>query len=305
MSNAVIATTSPEGSPKGADLSITLETITPERAAEYLSKNFKGNRTPSKKLIAGYSKQMKAGEWGLSNGVSFDINGVLVNGQHQLGAVIDAGIPVQFYVTRGLDPKSKEYLDLGMSRNASNIAEIRGLSLASTITISIARRMTTPRFGLTVNSGLSKHEVVDVFTAFHDGIAFAYNSSNASGDRMRSGAVLAVIARAYYHENHRDLERFSQILAGNLSYIQGQEDTAPCKLRDFYLKMRAENKSAQLGSSLFNRTQAALSAFLARKPLVVCREKSGNLWPIPELDDAKKFAELREKLKIDPSYRYV
>jgi hypothetical protein len=284
-------------------LSITIEVITPERAREYLTHNFKGNRTPSKTKIAEYAYQMASGEWGLSDGIQFDENGHLIDGQHRLHATIKADIPVAFYVIRGVETKAKEYINIAMSRSASNIAEIRGIDGSTHQTLSIARRMTTPRFGSHVDNGLSKHEVVDVFMAFYDGVMFStqYRSSHS----IKSGSISAVIARAYYHENHQELARFLMILNGDLTPFGGLEDSAPCKLRDYYLENRVVRMNVEGRRSLFYRTQSALSAFLAKKPLSVCREKNGNLWPIPELDDPKKFEELRAKLKSDPTYRYV
>lgn len=282
-------------------LSITLEVIDVQTAKEYLSHNFIGNRTPSKAKIDEYTRLIKSGEWGLSDPITFDKNGDVIDGQHRLLSVIKAGIPTPFYVVRGVNPDAKEFINIGMTRSSTNIAEIRGLPDSNTRNLSIARRMTTPRFTQNVDNGLNKHEVVDVFMAFREGIVFA-NTVTSKGEAIRNGAISAVIARAYYQENHAELERFGALLSGLMTSYKSENDTAPLKLREYYLTHN--RRSFDVRHSLYYRTQSALSAFLKQKPVVLCKPTQGNLWPIPELDDAKKFAELRKLLKENPEYTY-
>jgi hypothetical protein len=290
-----------QGFHNSAGLSITFEVIDVQTAKEYLSHNFIGNRTPSKAKIDEYSRLIKSGEWGLSDPITFDKNGDVIDGQHRLLSVIKAGIPTPFYVVRGVTPEAKEYINIGMTRSSTNIAEIRGIPNSNPQTLSIARRMTTPRFGQNVDNGLNKHEVVDVFMAFREGIVFA-NSVTSKGDAIRNGAISAVIARAYYQENHAELERFGSLLSGSMSCYKSENDTAPIKLREYYLK--SNRRSFDVRHSLYFRAQSALSSFLKQKPVVLCKQIQGNLWPIPELDDSKKFAELRKLLKENPDYTY-
>ena len=290
-----------QGNYNTPNLSITLEVIDVEKAKEYLSHNFIGNRTPSKSKIDEYSSLMKTGEWGLSDPITFDEKGDVIDGQHRLLSVIKAGIPVAFYVVKGVNTLAKEFINIGMTRSASNIAEIRGIPNSNVVTLSIARRMTTTRFGQNVDNGLSKHEVVDVFMAFREGILFAH-SVTSKGDAIRNGAISAVIARAYYHENHAELTRFGAILSGSMSEYKSENDSAPLKLREYYLK--SNRRSFDVRHSLYYRAQSALSSFLKQKPVILCKQTQGNLWPIPALDDPKKFAELRKVLKEDPKYLY-
>lgn len=80
------------------------EIITPERATELLKRNT-CNRVMSKSAVRKYSTLMKKGEWYLSHqAIAFadteDGSEVLVDGQHRLAAVVQAGIPVTFMVIR-------------------------------------------------------------------------------------------------------------------------------------------------------------------------------------------------------------
>lgn len=97
------------------------ETVTPEKAREYLKTSI-GNRPISKVFVRSYADTMKQGKW-LLNGmcIIFDSNGNLQDGHHRLHAVIEAGIPVQFDVIRGVNPQSFTTYDCGRHRTIGQL----------------------------------------------------------------------------------------------------------------------------------------------------------------------------------------
>lgn len=54
-------------------------------------------------------------------GIAFDTNGRLIDGQHRLHAIIEAGVPIQISVTRGCSAASFSILDRGANRSQSDI----------------------------------------------------------------------------------------------------------------------------------------------------------------------------------------
>jgi hypothetical protein len=93
--------------------------ITPELAEEMLKCNL-CNRVMSKSSVNKYSDLMKKGEWYLSHQAiafadSSDGKEVLVDGQHRLAAVIQAGIPVKFTVIK--HAVQTPYIDTSRNRN--------------------------------------------------------------------------------------------------------------------------------------------------------------------------------------------
>lgn len=75
-----------------------LMTITPAIAAKWLEKNI-GNRNPSPNTIAGYARDMIAGNWrALHQPLAFDADGKLIDGQNRLFAVIKSGCTIKSYV---------------------------------------------------------------------------------------------------------------------------------------------------------------------------------------------------------------
>lgn len=94
--------------PEEFGLTVEVEVIDPEKAAEYLSHNAM-HRKPKQKKIDKYVAEMVNGEWKF-NGKSliFDSNGRLLNGQHRLYAVIQSGVSLKTLVVRGVDPSVLE-----------------------------------------------------------------------------------------------------------------------------------------------------------------------------------------------------
>ena len=76
--------------------------ITPEKAKEMLERNF-NNRTINYKMVKMYAKQMYENNWDITGqAISFDTDGVLIDGQHRLAAVCLANKPVKMLVATGL-----------------------------------------------------------------------------------------------------------------------------------------------------------------------------------------------------------
>lgn len=103
------------------------ETITPEIAARYLEKNVL-NRTIQQKTIKNYARDMINGKWELNEqGIGFYENGNLADGQHRFNAIIEAGVPVEMYVTYNI-PNSSSIHDRGRGRTLPNILGMNGFS---------------------------------------------------------------------------------------------------------------------------------------------------------------------------------
>jgi len=91
--------------------------ITPQMAKLWLEKNTH-NRKISTQLVEKYARDVKAGEWKITNqGIGFDSNGALTDGQHRLLACVRADVPFESFVTFGLDPKSQMVVDGGRLRS--------------------------------------------------------------------------------------------------------------------------------------------------------------------------------------------
>jgi hypothetical protein len=95
--------------------------VDPALAASWLAKNVQHNRPMRKTTVAGYAQQMQAGHWHLTHqGVAFDVNGALIDGQHRLAAIVQANVMLPMMVTVNAPSVSFESLDCGIKRTVAD-----------------------------------------------------------------------------------------------------------------------------------------------------------------------------------------
>lgn len=95
--------------------------ITPAMAKEILDSSNTDNRRFRMWWAIALASSIKRGDWLLTHqGIAFDENGRLLDGQHRLKAVILSGIPVLMFVFKGLDPKGFMAIDVGVKRSVSD-----------------------------------------------------------------------------------------------------------------------------------------------------------------------------------------
>lgn len=98
-----------------------IETITPYTARKYLELNT-GNRPLRQSHIRSLANDMRNGAWQITHqGIAFDTAGLLIDGQHRLHAIVEAGIAVEMCVTRNCSASSFSILDRGANRSPSDI----------------------------------------------------------------------------------------------------------------------------------------------------------------------------------------
>jgi hypothetical protein len=101
-------------------------TVNPELAAHWLDQNTR-NRHPDKARVDTYARIMREGRWILGNdAVAFDSEGVLVNGQKRLMALMESGTTHRFIVLEGVDPEDQNVMDVGQPRRAGQQLHILG-----------------------------------------------------------------------------------------------------------------------------------------------------------------------------------
>ena len=108
-------------------MEIALETITPDKAMEYLKHNTNNYRSLNKERVQAYAADMKSGNWQMNGeAIKFDKKQELKDGQTRLNAIIVADTPVDMLVIRGIDDGVSMY-DIGQARSLGQIAKARGV----------------------------------------------------------------------------------------------------------------------------------------------------------------------------------
>lgn len=119
-------------------MEIEVELIEPRMAEEYLAEN-PLNRNVSTRVVTAYANDMKAGNWRLvGDPIRFDMNGKLLDGQHRLLACVNAGVPFESVVIRGLDPTDRAVVDSGRKRTGANVLEMAGIKSNSMVMSAVA-----------------------------------------------------------------------------------------------------------------------------------------------------------------------
>jgi len=130
--------------------------ITPELAYEWLTgAEYAGpNRHLSKEVVAVYARSMSNRAWmETGESIKFSKSGRLLDGQHRLNAVVEAGITVRSYVTYGIPDAAQDVMDTGRRRRAADVLAIHGkrntsiVSGAARLLISLDRTGTIPQGG--------------------------------------------------------------------------------------------------------------------------------------------------------------
>jgi hypothetical protein len=85
------------------------------------------NRSVSKATVRAYAEAMRRGEWQVTHqGIAFDTDGVLRDGQHRLAAIVEADQPIELMVFTEVEPGTFDVLDTGKRRNAADVLAIEG-----------------------------------------------------------------------------------------------------------------------------------------------------------------------------------
>ncbi|MFH0241805.1 hypothetical protein ACGRHY_05045 [Streptomyces sp. HK10] len=100
--------------------------VSPQLATEWLTRNT-NNRPLSKKTVQQLAGQIQRGEWQLTHqGIAFDEDGTLIDGQHRLAAIVKAGITVPLTVTHGVPRTAFTVMDTGRKRTGRDALALAG-----------------------------------------------------------------------------------------------------------------------------------------------------------------------------------
>lgn len=95
--------------------------VTPEMAAEWLEKNVANNRPVRAVEVSKFARDMMNGKWRLTHqGIAFNAEGRLIDGQHRLRAVIQSKCTVPMMVWYNLPEECLPMIDTGLARTASD-----------------------------------------------------------------------------------------------------------------------------------------------------------------------------------------
>lgn len=105
--------------------------MTPEIARDLLTKN-NNNRKIRRGLVVKLCQDIKDGQWHLTHQpVAIDSNGTVLDGQHRLTAIVEAGIAVPLMLATGCQPETMIAVDTGNTRTIGDVMTIKGTKNAT------------------------------------------------------------------------------------------------------------------------------------------------------------------------------
>jgi hypothetical protein len=238
------------------DINIEVKLITPEMAKKYLEKNA-DNRKIRKTTVATYANDMKNGRWELTHqGIAFNDQGELVDGQHRLAAIVDSGVSIRMVIANGVS--SKVNLDNHIKRT---LIDSTG---ASAIQIAISRIILDRIQGNPFERKASASEIAEFIRDHKTNLDLAEHSITQNKVGIRLSAVRAAIFAASYHEPIERLMEFADCIQSG-RYDNYEEDSAAMKFRDF---LTANKYSTQKGHRspklVYLKTEFAIKNFCNR-----------------------------------------
>ncbi len=170
-----------------------LEVITPELAAEYLKMNRK-NRRMKMFRVREYISDMLSGQWEWNGStISFDVDGILIDGQNRLEAIVKSGKAIISMVIRGLPRSAQRTIDTGAKRSVADDLKIGG-GLNVNATAAAAKLLCAVPRGLASNNTFSKSDVHRMLDN-HPDIAMAVQAVNTKHIK----AINIPIVAAWYY----------------------------------------------------------------------------------------------------------
>lgn len=257
----------------GEKMITKLTEITPEMAERCLSRNPQ-NRTLDMDRVRRYAEEMRRGRWQTTHqGIAFDENGNLIDGQHRLKAIALSGTTVSLNITKGVLREFCPVIDIGRGKSLSNQAQMLGRP-ERTEHSAIARVI---EFGPERTVRITRQDEMDLIKKYWDGVNFALSISN--GTTKMYSTIRAVIARAYYTEDHERLKEFVEVF--KTEYEGKPENRAAITLKK-YLRKLPYSLAPLYRVDIYQKSEVAVRAFLEYRPLTALKNPERELFLLPE-----------------------
>ena len=276
--------------------------VDPETASLWLRRN-KKNRSISQASLNRYVRDMINGTWRYTHqGIAFDPEGHLLDGQTRLTAVTIADVVVPMQVTLNLPKDAMPGIDQGRNRTTTDIYNIMRERRITSKHAAVAIRMFE---GIqTMRTPQSQRERMDFIDKHFDAIDFALRQL-PGGCVAANAGPRAVVARAYYSVPTEILLSFCRIIRDG-KYEDHQE--AAFDLREYFIKSKNTGSRRDI-ALLYAKTEYALSRFIEgqsakRMPIITSErfflpeERATNPSSVRQVEKRQRILEGLEKQEL-------
>lgn len=233
--------------------------ISPSKAKSILEMQPQ-NRRPIRSKVLAYSQLMLAGRWQENHpqGLIFNAEGELINGQHRLLAVIESGRTIKFFCTFNASNDAKILLDTNTPRRIDQTGKILGMQTTSTA-IAITRALYYQIGNIkSLRPQIPAEILLEKFKENEAAITFA--AQRTAKNSIVAAPIRVVLARAYLSHDHEKLLSFIKTL--DSGFDEGDANTA-IALRNMYLNASTKKiNAAAFKLDLFQKSIFAVHSFL-------------------------------------------
>jgi hypothetical protein len=251
--------------------------VTPEMAREWLSKN-KNNRSMRRHRVTKIRDDLRNGRFYTTHqGIAFNCNGDLKDGQHRLTAIAEEGIGAWIMVTTGLPSQAVVYLDRGGIRQVHDNARLAGFDVTKN-DISIGYVAMNAPMSVAHSSSTSESVVVDFVEQRKDAFLAVRHTGNKK--KLSKASVLAAFVRAFPYCPTSAWNRcFKLFMNGIDDDFDPIKERAIIVFRDFCLTGGYRNTYSDR-IDLYRRAQRAIKAFMNAEELKIVKPTEQDLFPL-------------------------
>ncbi len=218
MTVAVHPTSSRSPAPAAPIVEIRTVLVTVDMAREWLRSNAEENRHVRETRGESYARDMKEGRWQLTGeAIKIDVNGVLIDGQHRLNAVVMAGVSVYMVVCTNLPHEAMAVLDSGLSRTFGDKLKGSSGQYRNQIASVVRKIYYWDRGDMTIKGSPPTHaELLDAFDRDPAGYtAAAMHGNDVARQRICSASTAGTAFYLFSRlDGERALQFFDQLKTG-------------------------------------------------------------------------------------------
>lgn len=199
---------------KNAQIEARVETVTPDKAREYLDGNY-GNRVIRQSWVDSLAGMMLRGEWTTTHqGIAFAPDGRLLDGQHRLLAIVRTGKPVDMLVTRNLSEDAFRHIDGGRTRSNADRVKLLEDDAENAIAVSIVRTYLVT--AIVKSTNLVSIDMIDnAFLSMADAVAEVASEFRKAKQRPVTRAPVGAAAVVYLDKHPTRGRKFlEQLVSG-------------------------------------------------------------------------------------------
>jgi hypothetical protein len=248
--------------------------VTPEMAYGWLGKNFL-NRKLDQSTVQRYYRQIVYGKWRATHqGIAFDRNGILLDGQHRLAAICKANKPVEMLVFTNQSFNNHEVIDGEKSRTNLDVIqlELQDCRVSTKHLMTLRAMFAGPKC---VRPNWTSKELNDKYKQHAEAVQFAVDQmASAYSMRIDDATVRGVIARAFYRVSESKLLAF----CGYLRSAVGPQPQIISDLRDWLVTLHDQRETTR--REIYCRTEYTLLAFVLDRETISIPFCTKELFPL-------------------------